>query len=163
MFEFVREVVAVVCEGVEVFAVAAELRVGADVEIARGGFGGPLGRREVVGVDPVLELYVVGVDVCVDGLGRGCRVGVLVASGGSVDAVGVEVLIDGFLGMIIGVGRLIACWRAGYAVGVEIGVDDVLRLVLRVGRLVACGRLSPGEGDEKEKQINRQHFYLSFG
>jgi hypothetical protein len=47
-----QQVVALVGHGVEVGAVARELCVGADVEVAGVGFGRGRGRRHVVGVDP---------------------------------------------------------------------------------------------------------------
>lgn len=66
MPELGREVVAVVRQCMEVLALAGELAISADVEVARCGLGFDLGRGEVVRVDSRLELYVVGVDVSVN-------------------------------------------------------------------------------------------------
>jgi hypothetical protein len=55
-----------VCDGVEVGAVARELCVGAYVQVAGVGFGGGRGRGHVVGVDPRGEGDGVGVEGGVD-------------------------------------------------------------------------------------------------
>lgn len=101
MSKFGREVIAIVRQCVEVLALAGELAVGADVEVAGRGFGLDLRRREVVGVNSGLELDVVWVDVGVDvfgwvfGGGRVFGDGRLVASWGAVGLGGGEGGEDG--------------------------------------------------------------------